>query len=178
MVVRLILKALKALNSNDSVHQLALGFGIGLLWGMSPLLSLHAVILLLMIYLFNVNITFAMVAGGLAKLLTPFITKIAHFIGYSLLVEADVLKGFWTKLYNLPFIPWSHFYNTVVLGNFVIGIILILPLYFIIKSGVSKYRKTYKLKLEKSKWMVALKKTSLYKWFSRALSVKDAIKGK
>jgi uncharacterized protein (TIGR03546 family) len=61
----------------------------------------------------------------------------------------------------MPVIPFTKFYNTVVLGSLVISIILFIPCYIFSKKFIVFYRANYKDKVAKWKIMKLFKLTSV-----------------
>ena len=91
---------------------------------------------------------------------------LAHQIGYALLVKTAALTGIWSTLYNIPIVPFTRFYNTIVLGNFIIALILILPVFFATKKFVVYYREHLAKKIENWKIMKVFKLSGFYKLYS------------
>jgi len=89
---------------------------------------------------------------------------IFHMAG-SLILQADMLKGIFTQLYNLPIIPLTRFYNTIVMGSGVISIILSPIIFVISKILIKKYRIHVVEKIKNTKVWKFIKATSLYKWY-------------
>ena len=103
---------------------MSFGFALGAVLGLTPVDSLLNVVTLILIYFLNVNISVAVVAALIYKLIGMVLSRYSHLIGYYLLANVHGLYGMWTYLYNLPVVPWTRFYNTVVLGSFVLSLIL------------------------------------------------------
>jgi uncharacterized protein (TIGR03546 family) len=174
MLIKLLLKLIKALNSNASPKQLAHGFALGAILGLTPALSLHNILILLIIYILHVNIPIAIVSALLYKIIAILLSGYAHKLGLFILV-AEPLQSLWTTMYNLPIVPWSRFYNTVVMGSFVISLILYVPNLFIGKYFVIGYRKYVLTFIEKSKLAKVLKSSKLYKLYNKYQSVKSEL---
>ncbi len=60
-------------------------------------------------------------------------------IGEWLLLHPSI-ETLWAGWYNAPVIALSNFNNTIVLGSFTSWLVLILPIFFISRIGVIKYR--------------------------------------
>ncbi len=130
--LEILAKIFKILRSDDSPNQIALGFALGMILGLTPFWTLHNMLVILILIVFNVNLGSALFAfalfSGLAYLLDP----VFHSFGYFLLVDVHGLHGLWTALYQFPIIALSRYNNTVVMGSFVISLILFLPIFFFI----------------------------------------------
>jgi len=138
--LNLILKLLKPLQSKRKPRNIALGFALGSIIGLTPLWSLHNLLVLFLILVLDVSVFAALfsiiVFSSIAYLFDPFF----HYVGYFLLVEVKWLEPFWTDLYNIPVLPWTKFYNTVVLGSLVVSLLAFYPGYLGFKQIVRIYQ--------------------------------------
>jgi uncharacterized protein (TIGR03546 family) len=149
-ILRPIRMMLKALVQDTQPSQLALGMGLGLAIGLVPKGNLLAIGLMVVLGVLRVNLGIGMLMAFVVSWLSVFIDPISNWIGLSLL-NAESLKVFWTDLYNMPFVPWTNFNNTVVLGGFVLGVSLLIPVYFISRPVFAKYMPRWEEKVKKSK---------------------------
>lgn len=175
MIIKLLLKFIKALNSNVSPRQLGNGFALGCILGISPQFGLLNVLMLLLIYFLQVNIPIAIVSAAIYKLIGILIAKYSHVIGYYFLVEQKGLFGIWTSFYNMPVVPWTKFYNTVVLGSLLISILLYIPNYFFGKHFVLIYRKYILSYIEKTRFAKIIKGSKLFKLYNKYQSIKSEL---
>ena len=83
--------------------------------------------------------------------------RVADAVGRKLLLETPALTPLWTALYNVPVVPLTNFNNTVTLGSLIVSVVAWLPLFFLLRWGVTRYRVTM------SEWM---KRTGLYRWLT------------
>ena len=86
-------------------------------------------------------------------------------IGLALLA-IPALRGLWTDLYNAPLFPYTNFNNSVTLGSFVVWFVLTVPLYFGMKRAIAYYREYFAKRVNISRFMKALKASSLYNYYS------------
>ena len=172
-VIKLIKKLLKALKSASSPSQLAWGFALGMILGLTPFKNLHNAVILIVIVLVKVNIGSAilgyLIFSGIAYLLDP----VFHSLGYYLLSDVAFLQGLWSSLYNIPAVVFTKYNNTVVLGSFISSIILLVPVYFGFKKFVYLYREKIDPYIQKLKIVKVLKGTKLYKVFSTGYKLKN-----
>lgn len=117
---------LKALAGQSAPSQLSVGLALGILVGLVPKGNLLAIVLGMMLAASRVNLGIAAAAIVCCSLASPLLDPISHLIGIWLLEQPD-LAGFWTWLYNQPVVPWTAFNNSVVLGSFVLGLLLLYP---------------------------------------------------
>jgi len=164
LIAKYLFKLLKAISSEAEPWQLASGFVLGMIMGLTPLVSLHNLLLLAAILLLKVNIGMAILAlsvfSGVAYLADP----VFDAIGYQLLT-ADGFKAMWTWLYNQPVMALSNFYNTVVIGSFLSALVLAIPAYPAIKKFVIYYREHIHQRIQKWKVVQVLKSSKLYSFY-------------
>jgi uncharacterized protein (TIGR03546 family) len=141
---------LKALVQDTQPSQLALGLGLGLAIGLVPKGNLLAIGLMIVLGVLRVNLGVGMLMAFVVSWLSVFIDPISNWIGLSLL-NAESLRVFWTDLYNMPFMPWTNFNNSVVLGGFVLGLALLLPVFLISRPFFAKYTPRWEERVKKSK---------------------------
>jgi uncharacterized protein (TIGR03546 family) len=165
--LQFISKFIKVMRAGASPAQIAGGFALGSLIGLMPFLTLQSVAIFCIIFLINVNLsaaTFAIfVAGFGAFLLDPLF----HHLGFYALTGIQSLQGLWTKLYNMPVAPLTRFNNTVVLGSFIGGLVLLAPVYFGMKKLVVAYRAGLEAKIKKWKIVQAITGSKLWQWYER-----------
>ena len=167
-IIQYISKLIKILRSAASPSQIAGGLILGLMIGLSPsFLTLTNLFLVLLLIILNVNIATALfsyaIFSGIGYLLDPWF----HSLGYYLLVNVEGLRGLWTTLYKEPLIPYTRFNNTVVMGSFVISLLLLIPVYFLSKSLVIKYREKLEPKVKNWKWVKLLKSNQIYQLYEK-----------
>lgn len=159
------IKALKSLlsvlQSSDSPYQVAFGVALGALLGLSPLATLQATLLFLILMGTKSNLGAAALATPLFAAIGFVLDPLAHRLGLALLTQVPSLVPIWTSAYNAPLVPFTRFYNTVVLGNFLIGLALFLPVLFLSRQGVIYYRAHYQEKVSRWKIMKVLNLTKV-----------------
>jgi len=166
--IQFLSKLIKILRSAASPSQIAGGFILGFLLGMSPsLMSLINFFLVFLIIILNVNIATALFAfavfSAFAYLMDPFF----HSLGYVLLVDTESLKGLWAFMYNTPFIPYTRYNNTVVMGSLSVSLLLLFPLFYLVKKFVISYREKYEPKVKNWKWIKLLKSSQIYQMYEK-----------
>lgn len=149
--LKLLGKFIKVLQSNESPNQIAWGFALGSIAGLTPLTVLHNLLVLFLIIILKVNIAAAVLALLIYSLIAWVFDPVFHTLGFVLLIEFSALESFWTTLYNAPVAPLSKFNNTVVLGSLVVSLMLLPVNYWIFKSFVRRYRESWRDKIQKWK---------------------------
>lgn len=120
---------------HNSALEVALGLAGGAWLGLLPKTNLLAVLLAAALWRLRPN-----PASALASLI--FFTLVGwgcqdflHRVGYLILTWRP-LTPLWTQLYNLPLIPWTAFNHTCVMGGFIVGAYLFVPLCLLARWGV------------------------------------------
>jgi uncharacterized protein (TIGR03546 family) len=165
--INIVTNFIKILRDGQTPRQIAGGCALGSLVGLSPSLTLQGLTVWLVILVLDVNLTAAMLAFTLFSLLAFLLDPIFHHFGYFLLVDITALKGLWTTLYNAPIAPLTRFNNTVVLGSFLTGLALLLPVHLGMSRLVVAYRSTIGRRIEQWKVYRILSKSSLVQWYKR-----------
>lgn len=169
--LKLISNFIKILREGQTPPQVAGGFALGAILGLSPMLTLQGVLLWLFILMIDVNLSAVTLSIMVFSLIAFIFDPIFHQLGYFLLVNVDSLRGLWTTLYNAPIAPLTRFNNTVVLGSFVSGIILFVPIYFGMKKFVVAYRTTIGKRIEKMKIYQIISKSWIVQTYQRIRNI-------
>lgn len=166
VMLKQVFALLKLLNSDTGENQLAAGIACGLILGFAPALSLQTILVFILLFFFRIQIAAAFASAFMFAIIAYVFDPIFHQIG-SLVLEMESLKGLFTNLYNLPIVPFTKFYNSVVMGAGIVSILLF-PLVFILaKVLIIKYRSTIVKRFEQTKFWKAVKATSFYKWYAK-----------
>jgi len=161
LILKYIAKLLKALASEASPNQLAGGFILGMIIGLTPVGSLHNLFVLLLIIILKVNMGMAILAflifSGIAYLADPLFHRFGIF-----LLELEGLQSTYTNMYNNEWIALTRFYNTVVIGSLVSALVLCIPMFPLTKVFIEKYRLHIHARVQRWKIVRWLKSTKLY----------------
>lgn len=171
LILKYIAKLLKALSSEASPNQLAGGFILGMIIGMTPVASVHNLLIIVLVIVLKVNIGMVILAflvfSGVAYLADPLFHNFGIWI-----LELEGMQDTWTSMYNNEFWAITNFYNTVVIGSLVTAILLCIPMFPLTKIGVEQYRKHIHEKVMKTKFVKALKGTKLYSAYQTVARVR------
>ena len=163
-LLALIQKLIKILNSEGTPNQIAAGIAIGAVLGLTPLISLHNLVLISLAVITRVSLPGIMLGWMLFIPVGFIFDPQFNSIGEWLLLHPS-LETLWAGWYNTPVIALSNFNNTVVLGSFTGWLIVTIPVFFFSRIGVNKYREHLYSKLEKTKLFKAVKASKLYKLY-------------
>jgi len=160
-MITTIAKILKVLNSETAPGQISLALSFALIIGLTPLYSLHNLLVLLLVLIVRVNLSTFIVGwiffSGVAYVLDP----IFHRMGLALLTNAS-LEGLWTSLYNILIFRFSKFNNSIVMGSVLFALIFFVPVYFLSNMLINKYRDHILAWIRKTRLMQLLKGSKLF----------------
>jgi uncharacterized protein (TIGR03546 family) len=163
--LKLIRNFVQILRSGQTPAQIAGGFALGAMVGLMPILTLQGLLLWLILFILNVNLTAVFLSATLFTLMAFLLDPVFHALGYFFLVDVQSLHGLWTSLYNAPIAPLTRFNNTVALGSFVSGFVLFLPIYLGMKCFVVAYRTHIGASVEKWKIYQMISGSTLMRWY-------------
>lgn len=129
----------KGFMQTDTPRQLAAGLVLGMFLGLIPKGNLFAVAFSVLLLGTQANLVAGSIGAALFTAINTFSDPWAHRIG-AWLLEHPKLGGYWAQAYDMPLAPWTNFNNTVVLGSVVLGLALALPLYWLGKWSVTRWR--------------------------------------
>ncbi len=150
MFIRGIARVLVAINSNQRAGEIASAIALGFLLALIPAGNLLWWLILILTLFLRINLAAELLALALFKLIVPLLDGLLHAVGYAILT-APPLQGLFTHLYNVPLVPFTRFNNSIVMGAFITGLILLVPLYFLFRWLVRLYRKKIRDKIANSK---------------------------
>jgi uncharacterized protein (TIGR03546 family) len=164
-ILKLVQSLFKTLHSDGSPTQIALGMALGAALGLMPLFTLTSVVVFALLLLLDVSFGAGMLGWALAVPAGFLLDPLFDAIGRWLLVSNGSLTPFWTRLANLPAVPLTDFNNTVVLGSLVTWLVLLVPMVFVLRRAVVRYRVTIGRKVMGSRLYKAVMGSQLYNYY-------------
>ena len=164
VILKQIFNLIKLLHSETGANQIAWGVSMGFILGMTPSLSLQSILVFTLLFLFRIQIGAAFMTAAFFKLVAFILDPAFHSVGVAVL-ELEGLAPVFTELYNMPIVPWTRFYNTVVMGSGVVAIAFAPFIYMMAKTMTQKYRTTVVAYVEGTKYWKYFKATAFYKWY-------------
>lgn len=162
---------LKTLNADTSPNEMAAGVAFGAMIGLLPKVNLLALALWLIVFFFRVNFGMATASIVIFAIGGSLTDPWTESLGYTLLTGMPTLRPLWVTLYNTPIVPFSAFNNTLVMGNFVVGTLLWVPIFLLARHGVVTYRLRWRERLMQTRLMQAFKASSVFdvwnRWWNR-----------
>lgn len=163
-LLKLIQSIIKTLHSEGTPGQVAVGIALGSALGLTPLVNIHNLVVFACIVLLNVSFGGGMLGWMLFVPVGFLLDPLFHAVGLSLL-ESTALRPMWTAWYNTPWVPFTNFNNTVVLGSVVGWVVLAVPIYFGARWGVARYRATIGERVRQSRFYRAVTASQVYNWY-------------
>lgn len=161
-MLTLLAKILKVLNSQASPWQIGWGIGFGVLAGLLPF-GLLTLVILLIVCLFTINLsTFLLVwglSGGLMLIFGPALEALTWRYAQN--------PGLLNLLASTETLQLLHLHHTRVLGAWVVGVILLVPLAWLAAVLVRQYRHRVMSQVQKWKIVQALKASKLVKLYQQ-----------
>ncbi len=160
-MIHRIAKLLKVLNSETDPAQISLAFCFAMIMGLTPLYSIHNLIVLFFLLLLRVNLSTFILGwlffSGVSYLLDPLF----HRIGLAILTTKS-LEAFWTSLYNLTIFRLAHFNNSILMGSLLFSLILFIPVFLLSNMLIKRYRDHILAWVRKTRLMQLLKGSKLF----------------
>ena len=160
-----IIKFLRVLASEAAPIQISMGIALAMIAGLTPLFSLHNLLVVFVLLTFRINLAAFILAlalfSGLAYLLDPLF----HSFGLSLLQHTE-MQDVWMNMYNSTFWRVAHFNNTIVIGSLVITLLMFVPMVLIMNVLIKHYRTHVLVYLNNSKLVSWLQSSKLVTRFS------------
>ena len=103
------------------------------------------------------------------QLASGAVAPLVDIVGWEILY-IEALLPFYTSLYNMPFVPLTRFNNTLVAGGIVCGLVLWLPVYFLVFLLIPLYRNKLAPKIRNSKIVKTIKNVPIVSALLRAIS--------
>lgn len=161
-VLKLTRSLYKVLSSDSSPSAIAFGVGFGVLAGCVPVTSGLALFMLGLVLIFRVQVSTALLAWGLTRLLSKFVlARLYEGVGEAL--HAEPLHPFWTWALNLPVVAWLGLHRYAVLGGAAVGLALAAALFVPVRVLVISYRRWVHERLSQNRF---------FRWFTNFFVVK------
>jgi uncharacterized protein (TIGR03546 family) len=161
-IIQQFITFLKLLHSESSDTKIALATVLGFFSASSPALSLQGVILLLIALFMRVQFGAFLFSWLLFSIALLPLAGWFNDIGVVLL-SSEAWRPFYVALQQNPVLSQTRFYNTIVLGGFVVALIFAVPLFYAVSFLLKTYRNIVVSKIKASKFFLILKSSFLFK---------------
>lgn len=161
LFLKFLQSLVKALNSDGTPGQVGMGMAIGLAFGLTPLVSLHNLVILAVAMLTTVSFPGVILGWAIAVPIGFMLDPLFDRVGMALLTT-DALAPLWTWIINTPVIALSHLNNSIVLGSLVVWALLLVPAFLLFRVLVARYRTHIFAYVQQWKIVQVLKTSKLY----------------
>lgn len=135
-----IVKLFRALNSNSKPNEIVHAICIGALLGFLPKGNLLWILVFILFSFIRINkatyFLTLIIVSQFAWRLDSFFSS----IGYTILTMKN-LESTFAFLLDIPFVGFTKFNNSIVMGSLVFSLAIYIPLYVLIRLFISFYRK-------------------------------------
>jgi len=166
LLLKLLQSLVKALNSDGTPGQVGAGIALGAVFGLTPLLNLHNLVLFVLAMILNVSFPGVMLGWAVFLPLGFMLDPVFDAIGRLLLLGVPALIPFWTWCFNTPLVALTNFNNTIVLGSLVAWLVALIPIFFLARWLVGRYRVTVYARLQRLRIFQAVKASKVYNLYT------------
>jgi len=161
-MLKLLVKFLKSLNSNSHPGEIAHAISLGLLLGFLPKNNVFWYVITVFALFMRINkgalVLSTIAFTFLAPVFDPFFDKAGYWF-----LTLPQLEGVFAHLLDIPFVGFTKFNNTIVMGSFVSVLVLYIPVYLLTRLLVMLMRNKLIPILRKTKVIKALSSIKLIK---------------
>jgi uncharacterized protein (TIGR03546 family) len=162
LLLKFLQSLVKSLNSEGTPGQVAAGIALGAVFGLTPLMNPHNLVLFGLAIVLNVSFPGVLLGWAAFVPLGFALDPVFDVLGRALLVDVGALRPLWTWAYNTPIVALSNFNNSVVLGSFIVWLLSLVPLFYLMRWLVTKYRATVYARLQRTRVFQLVKASKLY----------------
>jgi uncharacterized protein (TIGR03546 family) len=154
------------LNSDKGTNSIAIGIALGLVLGFAPVFSLQTILVVFLLFFFRIQIGAATLSAFFFKFIAYLLDPVSNQLGAAVL-EIEALRPLFTELYNMPIVPLTRFYNSLVMGAGVLSLILAIPMFILAKIMIIKYRVHVVERFRQTKFWKLFHATKFYQWYAK-----------
>ncbi|MBQ3650521.1 MAG: TIGR03546 family protein [Treponema sp.] len=135
-----LIKFLQALSNNTAPGQIAHGFALGMILGLLPKDNLLWYLIFVFFFFFRIQRGVFSLSVIIWALIAPLLDPYFDYLGCYILTYGS-LQPLFRTLVNIPFVAFTGFNNSVVMGSFVCGVCAYIPIYVLTRLFVFVWRK-------------------------------------
>lgn len=139
ILLKQIFAFIRLLHSESGTRSMAVGLTLGMVMGFAPFLSLQTILVFLILLTFRIQFGSALVSAFFFKFVAWLVDSPADLLGRTVL-ESESLRPLFTVMHNIPFLPFTRFNNSIVMGSLLISLILAIPGYYLFNRLIEQYR--------------------------------------
>ena len=146
-LVKPIVKLIKALCTNTAPGEIAHAFACGVILGFMPKNNVLWFILFIFVFFLRIQRGVFSLAVIIASAFAPFLDPTFHQVGGFILTQEKLIP-FYIKLLETPFVSFTKFNNTIVMGSLVCGLLAYIPLYILSRLFTRLWRFLFAAKIK------------------------------
>lgn len=155
-MLTVIAKVLKALNSEASPKQIGWGVAFGVMAGLMPF-GLLTLIIIFIACIFTINLSTFLLSWGLSSAFSLVIGALIESLTWQYARHPGLLN----LLSGSEALQVLHLHHTQVLGGFVLGLLLLLPVFWLVAKFVVVYRERVMSWVQKLRIVQVIKASKL-----------------
>lgn len=159
-MLKFFVKLFNSINSNSNPGEIAHAVSIAMILGFMPKNNAFWYVLTVFFLFVRINKGALVLFTALFSLLAPSLDGIFDQLGYAILTIPQ-MQGFYAALIDIPFVAFTKFNNTIVMGALAGGLILYIPVYVISRLITFLWRNKLVPVLRKTKLVMFIKKMPL-----------------
>jgi uncharacterized protein (TIGR03546 family) len=167
-----IRKIFKALRSDRTPHEIALGAFFGVFLGLTPAGS-HLLLPILAILVFRCAIGMSLFTFAITKGFYFLFGSMAYGLGVKLLHEGSTFDGLVAFLHEAPILGLMGFNNYLLFGCYVLCVVVGIVLYAAVFGFVVAYRSKFEVWISDKALLEKVKDKKIFKFLSWILMGKD-----
>jgi uncharacterized protein (TIGR03546 family) len=160
-VIEAVANLLKVLNSETEPGQISLALCLSMIAGLTPTLSPHNLLVLLLALVLRVNLSAFGLGWAFFSAVAYLLDPLFHRIGLGILT-APSLTAMWTGLYNTAWFRLDRLNNTIVMGSLVFCVIAFIPGFLLFNLLIRRYREHILGWVRKTRLMRAVQASQFY----------------
>ncbi|MCJ8314926.1 MAG: TIGR03546 family protein [Saccharospirillaceae bacterium] len=163
-MLKMIVSLLKSLSNETSPWQLAFAVSFAMIFAFLPDFTLLSIFVLFVLLSFRINLAMFLLSAGFFKLFIILFDPLMAQFG-EMFLSIENLQPLFDKAYNNDVLRLFHFNQTLVMGSMLTSLLLFVPVLFLSKFLIVKYRTHLLTRLNKLHLVQMLKASSALRWF-------------
>lgn len=162
-----LVRLFKALNSEQNASQLAMALSLSAILGLTPLYSLHNILILLIVFSFRINLSLFFLSYPLFAFIGYLLSDVFESVGLNVL-QTPHLIDMWQSFFNTIIGRWSNFYYSGVIGSLLVALAIAIIIYPLSKRLINLYQNKLLVKIEKYHLVKMLKASTFWKLYEQS----------
>ena len=162
LMLKAIIRFFKSLNSNSHPGEIAHAVCLALILGFLPKDNLLWYVLTVFFFFMRINRGALIFFTFIFSLIAPALDNLFDIWGYAILNYEKFIPLF-TKMLDTPFVAFTKFNNSIVMGSLAFSLMCYIPLYFLSRIIIRYWRRFLAPSFRKTKLYTILQQLPLVK---------------